>query len=57
MSAMVNWRASCIGWARPIMAVVILGLRPPRRPRARAAANPAWVRATPITNLGIVNYT
>ena len=38
---MVNWRASYMRWAFPISSGVILGFRPPLRPRARAAASPA----------------
>src|SRR5664280_3665570 len=45
ISAMVNWRASYIRWALSISVGVIFGLRPPVRPRTRAAASPAWVRS------------
>src|SRR5450759_2440218 len=45
ISAMVNWRASYMRWAFPISSGVILGFRPPLRPRARAAASPAGVRS------------
>lgn len=45
ISAMVNWRALYMRWALLIRAGVILGLRPPVRPRARAAMSPAWVRS------------
>ncbi len=42
---MVNRRASYIRCALLTSSGVIFGLRPPRRPRARAAASPAWVRS------------
>lgn len=45
ISAMVNWRLSYMRCALPIRAGVIFGLRPPVRPRARAAARPARVRS------------
>ena len=44
-SAMVNCRESYIRCALSIKAGVIVGLRPPVRPRARAAAKPATVRS------------
>src|SRR5664279_6247137 len=40
ISAMVNWRASYIRWALSMRLAVILGLRPPLRPRLRAAMRP-----------------
>src|SRR5674536_342177 len=43
ISAMVNWRASYMRRAFPISSGVILGFRPPLRPRA--AASPAGVRS------------
>jgi hypothetical protein len=49
ISAMVNWRASYIRWALSISLGVIFGLRPPVRPRTRAAASPAWAGVTPMT--------
>ncbi len=45
ISAMVNWRLSYMRCALLIRAGVIFGLRPPVRPRARAAARPATVRS------------
>src|SRR5690349_1774267 len=42
---MVNWRLSYIRCALLIKAGVIFDLRPPVRPRARAAAKPATVRS------------
>jgi|GEM_PF-1197869 hypothetical protein len=48
-SAMVNWRASYIRWALSISLGVTFGLRPPVRPRTRAAASPAWAGVTPMT--------
>jgi hypothetical protein len=49
ISAMVKVLASYMRWALPVSSGVILGLRPPVRPRARAAARPAivlsWMRA------------
>src|SRR4051794_6268170 len=42
---MVNWRLSYMRCALLIRARVIFGLRPPVRPRARAAARPATVRS------------
>jgi len=41
ISAMVKFRESYMRWALSISAGVILGLRPPLRPRALAAASPA----------------
>jgi len=40
-----EWRALYMRWALLIRDGVILGLRPPVRPRARAAIKPAWVRS------------